>query len=184
MNTVLCGAGLPDSGTRSSRRSAANHPDAPQRRFVTLPLSSLGLPSSTGRVWTSSLARRLVVASGRIAFVILRTGSSPPVAPDPVSRRRPFSWLQAGERMPGEDFHLPGQVPFRAHEPPTQQLFARTGRDVASSYEFGRTCGRGGRARRGADRAAPAGQQSRHAPRLASTPAELDAKSWRVGGRV
>lgn len=117
MNTVLCGAGLPDSGTRSSRRSAANHPDAPQRRFVTLPLSSLGLPSSTGRVWTSSLARRLVVASGRIAFVILRTGSSPPVAPDPVSRRRPFSWLQAGERMPGEDFHLPGQVPFRAHEP-------------------------------------------------------------------
>ena len=169
MNTVLCGAGLPDSGTRSSRRSAANHPDAPQRRFVTLPLSSLGLPSSTGRVWTSSLARRLVVASGRIAFVILRTGSSPPVAPDPVSRRRPFSWLQAGERMPGEDFHLPGQVPFRAHEPRPARAGWST-RNAPALQPPLRSCGnpvwRMRRARRSEPRPARAGWSTRNAPAL------------------
>ena len=42
--------------------------------------------------------------AGRIEFVILRMDRSPPVAPHPVSRRRSYSRLQAGERMPEGDF--------------------------------------------------------------------------------
>ncbi len=55
--------------------------------------------------------------SGRIEFVILRTGCSPPTASHPVSRRRSCSKLRAGERMPGKDFHLSGCVRFQAHPP-------------------------------------------------------------------
>ena len=44
--------------------------------------------------------------TGRIEFVILRMDRSPPVAPHPALRRRSYSWLQAGERIPEEDFHL------------------------------------------------------------------------------
>jgi hypothetical protein len=33
----------------------------------------------------------------------------------PASRRRSCSWLQAGERMPEEDFHLSDQARFQAH---------------------------------------------------------------------
>jgi len=43
---------------------------------------------------------------GRIEFVILRTGRSPPAALHLASWRRSCIRLQAGERMPGEDFHL------------------------------------------------------------------------------
>ena len=56
--------------------------------------------------------------SGRIKFVLLRTGLSPPVAPHPASRRRSYLRLQAGERMPEEDFHLSERVRSRAHGPP------------------------------------------------------------------
>ena len=49
------------------------------------------------------------ILTGRIEFVILRMDRSPPAAPHPVSRRRSCIQLQAGERMPGEDFHLSGQ---------------------------------------------------------------------------
>ncbi len=52
---------------------------------------------------------------GRFEFVILRTGRSPPVALHPASRRRSYSWLQAGERMPGEDFHLSVHARSQAH---------------------------------------------------------------------
>jgi hypothetical protein len=53
--------------------------------------------------------------TGRIEFVILRMDRSPPVAFHPVSRRRSYSWLQAGERIPEEDFHLFDQTRFQAH---------------------------------------------------------------------
>ncbi|MBM4329432.1 MAG: hypothetical protein FJ118_19985, partial [Deltaproteobacteria bacterium] len=43
---------------------------------------------------------------GRNGFVNLRTGRSPPVALHPALRRRSDSRLQAGEGIPGEDFHL------------------------------------------------------------------------------
>jgi hypothetical protein len=53
----------------------------------------------------------------RIEFVvILRMDRSPPAAPHPASRRRSCIRLQAGERMPGEDFHLSDCVRFQAHD--------------------------------------------------------------------
>jgi hypothetical protein len=53
--------------------------------------------------------------TGRIEFVILRMDRSPPAAPHPASRRRSCIWFQAGERLPGEDFHLSDHVRFQAH---------------------------------------------------------------------
>ena len=53
--------------------------------------------------------------TGRIEFVILRMDRSPPAAPHPASRRRSCIRLQAGERLPGEDFHLSDHVRFQAH---------------------------------------------------------------------
>jgi len=53
--------------------------------------------------------------TGRIEFVILRMDRSPPAAPHPASRRRSCIRLQAGERLPEEDFHLSDQVRFQAH---------------------------------------------------------------------
>jgi len=53
--------------------------------------------------------------TGRIEFVFLRMDRSPPVAPHPASRRRSYSWLQAGERIPEEDSHLSDQTRFQAH---------------------------------------------------------------------
>ena len=111
MGTLTPRAGLPpDRGLPASRHtsvsdhSASNHPTRPHHRFHTLPLSSMGLPLT--RVQASPLASRLAGTPGRIEFVILRTGLSPPVAPHPASRRRSYLRLQAGERMPGEDLHL------------------------------------------------------------------------------
>ena len=53
--------------------------------------------------------------TGRIEFVILRMDRSPPAAPHPALLRRSCSWLQAGERMPEEDFHLSAQARCQAH---------------------------------------------------------------------
>ena len=61
------------------------------------------------------------VAPGRIEFVILRTGRSPPVASHPASRRRSYSRLQAGERIPEADFHRSDHVHSRAHRRPAPQ---------------------------------------------------------------
>ena len=88
-------------------------PVQPQDRFRTLPLSFLGLLFS--EVWASPLPSRLATCTGRIEFVNLRTKSSLPVAPHTASRRRNNSSLQAGERMPEEDFHLSSQIHFQAH---------------------------------------------------------------------
>ena len=58
-------------------------------------------------VEASPLASRLAEDPGRIAFVILRTSQSPPVAFHPASQQRSYSQLRAGERMPGEESNLP-----------------------------------------------------------------------------
>ena len=55
------------------------------------------------------------MAPGRIEFVILRTGCSPPAALHLASRRRSCSRLQAGERLPEEDLHLSDHSRFQAH---------------------------------------------------------------------
>ena len=52
--------------------------------------------------------------TGRIEFVNLRMDRSPPVAPHPASRRRSYSRLQAGERLPEGDFHPSVQYNNRA----------------------------------------------------------------------
>jgi len=97
------------------RRSVSNHPMPFRCRFITLPISATD-SHATARGWTSPVTRRLVRTSGRIEFVILRTDSSSPVASHLASRRRSYSRLQAGERMPEEDFHLPDHARFQAHE--------------------------------------------------------------------
>jgi hypothetical protein len=71
--------GLPTSCARPSPRSIANHGMSPGHRFRR--------HGSVTRVFqTSPLSRRLVETSRRIAFVILRTEGSLPVAPHPTSR--------------------------------------------------------------------------------------------------
>src|SRR6267154_5820454 len=92
-------------------------PVSPQGRFLTLPLSALSF--FLAEVRASPYPCKLAANTGRIEFVILRTGSSLSVAPHLVSRRRNNSSLQAGERMPEEDFHLSSQVHFQAHQPRT-----------------------------------------------------------------
>ena len=56
-------------------------------------------------------------APGRIEFVILRTGRSPPAAPHYASLRRSCIRFQVGERFPEEDFHLSDYSRFQAHHP-------------------------------------------------------------------
>ena len=106
--------GLYASRSWPSKPSVSNHPDRPHGRFITQPLSAMGLPPS--RVRASPLARRLANRSGRIEFVILRTTSSLPVAPHPASRRRSFGSLQAGVGIPERDSHPSDQLRSRTHE--------------------------------------------------------------------
>ena len=58
-------------------------------------------PRSTPRraiaSWASHVASRLAATTGRIEFVNLRTGRSPPVAPHPASRRRSFVRIQSSD---------------------------------------------------------------------------------------
>src|SRR5258705_8778220 len=55
---------------------------------------------------------------GRIEFLNVRTGRSPPAAPHPASWRRSCIRLQAGEHMPEEDLHLSDLTRSQAHIPP------------------------------------------------------------------
>src|SRR5262249_40823454 len=95
--------------------SAVNHPLPPGHRFNTLPLSVTGFRSLSERSGLHLCTAGSSRTAGRITFVILRTDRSPPVAPHPVSRRRSYLWLQAGERLPGEDLHLSDGVRSQAH---------------------------------------------------------------------
>ena len=98
--------------SRLLNHSVSNHPMPLCRRFITLPLSSTAFRfRSRLRLWLAGSS----MASGRIEFVILRTGHSPPVALHHASLRRSYIRLQAGERMPEEDFHLSDYSRFQAH---------------------------------------------------------------------
>src|SRR5262252_3834276 len=87
---------------------------APRRSFSPLLLISTGLRFSRFRLRLCT--RGLAVTPGRIEFVILRTGRSPPVALHLASRRRSYSRLRAGELLPEGDFHPLVQRASRAHE--------------------------------------------------------------------
>jgi hypothetical protein len=63
----------------------------------------------------SPLASRLPDRLGRIRFVILRTGRSPPVALHPASRRRSYFRLQVRNVNPDGDFHPTNQTHSEAH---------------------------------------------------------------------
>src|SRR5260370_22338862 len=54
---------------------------------------------------------------GRIEFLIVQTGRSPPAAPHPASWRRSCTRFQAGERIPEEDLHLSVCACSQAHMP-------------------------------------------------------------------
>ena len=73
-------------------------------------------------------------APGRIEFVSLRTGHSPPIAPHLASRRRSDRWLRAGERMPGEDLHLSVGVRLQAHIGRLAALAGRPASPVGRSF--------------------------------------------------
>jgi hypothetical protein len=97
---------------RLLNHSASNHQGIRCRRFFTLPLSSTASPcGSRLRLWLAGSS----FAPGRIEFVILRTGHSPPAALHHASLRRSGIRLQAGERLPGEDLHLSDYSRFQAH---------------------------------------------------------------------
>jgi len=97
-----------------SDHSLSEHLAWPCRRFITLPLSSTASRfRSRLRHWLAGSPH----APGRIVFVILRTGRSPPAALHHASLRRSCIRLQAGERLPGEDLHLSDYSRFQAHQP-------------------------------------------------------------------
>ena len=91
--------------------SVPNHPTSSRGRFLTLPLSAAGVLADQ----TSPSPSGLVTTPDRNGFALLRTGRSPPVALHPALRRRSYSRLQAGERMPEVDSHHSVRVPSRAH---------------------------------------------------------------------
>ena len=57
-------------------------------------LQTVLIPRDCSVIWASPFPSRLATTAGRIEFVILRTGRSPPVALHPTSRRRSYVRLQ------------------------------------------------------------------------------------------
>ena len=99
--------------SRLPDHSVSKHQGSRSCRFYTLPLSSRAFRfRSRVRHWLAGSP----TAPGRIEFVILRTGRSPPAALHLASQRRSCSRLQAGERMPEEDSHLSDHSRFQAHK--------------------------------------------------------------------
>ncbi len=106
--------------SRLPDHSVSTHLTPRCRRFITLPLSS------TAFRFRSRLRLEMAgssIAPGRIEFVILRTGRSPPAALHHALLRRSCIRLQAGERFPGEDFHLSDYSRFQAHHFAAPRLF-------------------------------------------------------------
>src|SRR6202048_5360993 len=95
-----------------SDHSVSNHLMHPCRLLRTLPLSPT---ASRFRFRLRHCYAGSPITPGRIEFVILRTGRSPPTALHFTSRRRSCSRLQAGERIPEQAFHLSDHSRFQAH---------------------------------------------------------------------
>ena len=84
---LTCGAGLPAYFATPSCRSVSNH--------VSCRIIAYHHASVTRAFWASPWYRRLAADLRRIEFVILRTNSSPPVAPHLASRRRSYLRLRS-----------------------------------------------------------------------------------------
>jgi len=113
MNTVSFRAALPDSYALPSWPFRLHSPDAPLSSLSHATPQLDSFPSAGLDFAFTWQARRF--APGRIEFVILRTGRSPPAALHHASLRRSCIRLQAGERFPGEDLHLSDCAYFQAH---------------------------------------------------------------------
>jgi len=93
-------------------------PCAPAAAFTRYPSARRVSPRPRVRLARSRLRHSLAGSPdtpGRNGFVILRTGRSPPVASHPASRRRSYSRLQAGERMPEGDLHPSDHARLQSH---------------------------------------------------------------------
>lgn len=97
--------------------SVSNHPTCPDRAFARYPSARVGFPRLR-RLRFRLCPSRLIthVRPNRVRF--LRTGQSPSIAPHLASRRRSYRWVRAGERLPGEDFHLSVMAPLQARSGP------------------------------------------------------------------
>ncbi len=155
MNTGGPCSGLPDSCTRPSHRSIANHLTRPSIAFSRYPsacwASAIAVPSPKSfrepglgaAVWASPCPSWLATTPGRIAFVILRTDGSPPVALHPASRRRSYLRLQAGERIPEGDLHPSDRVHSQAHWDRLSSRSNAVGGPKTTDWKVGPTSGSG-----------------------------------------
>ena len=115
VNTVLTPAQVSLRPVRCRRHhSVSTHLTCPGRAFARYPSARTGSPPCR-RLRFRQFEAGSSLTSGRIEFVILRTGHSPSIALHLASRRRSYRWVRAGERMPGEDFHLSVMAPLQAH---------------------------------------------------------------------
>jgi hypothetical protein len=80
--------------------------------------------------WASPFPSRLATTTGRIAFVLLRTSRSPPVALHPASRRRSYLRLRGSDRTATRTCTLPIEATYK-----------RTGTCVVRTAESNRGAG-------------------------------------------
>jgi len=155
----LVRAGLSASWVWPSTHSASNHPADPAIAFTRYPSASRtsGSPRSGFRHGYAGSPYDVAESSS----LALRTGRSPPVAPHPASRRRSYLQLQAGERVPEEDFHLSDQTHSQTH--------------VAQRFNAGPPSGRRRRRRLAS---APEGRLNRRGAWTSIVPTGLK-KGWR-----
>jgi hypothetical protein len=108
-------SGLFASCVRTSGHSASNHLMAPPIALTRYPSAS----TASGSLRSGLHLKRAGSPNhpAESSSLALRTGHSPPDAPHPASRRRSFGRLQAGERLPEEDFHLPVRTHLQTHPP-------------------------------------------------------------------
>jgi len=107
-------SGLPALCVWPSDHSVSNHLGGSGIAFARYPSASR--TSGLLRIQASPFPSRLAAPSkAESSSLTLRTGRSPPVASHPLSRGRSYVQLQAGERLPEEDFHLSDQTHLQAH---------------------------------------------------------------------
>jgi hypothetical protein len=105
-------SGLPASCIWPSHHSVSNHLTAPEIALTRYP--SAFQASLYGSGLRHSLAGS-PDSPAESSSLLLRTGRSPPVASHPLSQGRSYLQIQAGERLPKEDFHLSNQIHSQAH---------------------------------------------------------------------
>ena len=111
---LLLRTGFPDSRHTAFPPLCLQPPVHPPWSFSHATLQLHGLPAHAGLGFTFHSQAHQLHRPNRVSVV--RMSGSPPVAPHPALRRRSYRWFQAGERMPGRDFHPPDHVRFQSHE--------------------------------------------------------------------